>query len=82
MQGSWIEPVEYIAVLRLLHSKGSTPKEALDQMKVVYGEDATSYESGRPSIETVPIPGHYLFSNNDATFQQIETAILEHRRVT
>ena len=45
MQGSGIEPVEYIAVLRLLHSKGSTPKEALDEMKVVYGEDATSYDA-------------------------------------
>ena len=45
MQGSGIEPVEYIAVLRLLHSKGSTPKEALEEMEVVYGEDATSYDA-------------------------------------
>ena len=45
MQGSGIEPVEYRAVLRLLHSKGSTSKEGLDEMKVVYGEDAMSYDA-------------------------------------
>ena len=69
----------------LLYLKGSTPKEALDEMKVGYGVDTMSYDGvkhwhgqfkcGRTSVETVPIPGH-------PTIQQVETAILENHRVT
>ena len=43
MQGRVVESVEYRAVVRLLYLKGSTPKEGLDEMKVVYGEDAPLY---------------------------------------
>ena len=43
MQGRVIEPVEYRAVMSLLYLKGSTSKGALDEMKMVYGEDASSY---------------------------------------
>ena len=39
-----MEPVEYRAVMKLLVLKGSTPKEALDEMKAVCGEDALSYD--------------------------------------
>ena len=56
--------------MRLLYLKGSTPKEVLDEMKVVHGEDAWSYlvvkhwhdqfRCGRTSVETVPITGHPL----------------------
>ena len=70
----------------LLYLKGSTPKEALDmRCKMDYGLHAPSYDSvkhwhgqfkcGRTSVETVPIPGH-------PAIQQVETAILEDRRVT
>ena len=81
--------------MRLLYLKGSSPKEALDKMKAVYGEDAGSYDvknwhrqfkCGRTSVETVPIPipipGHPLSAIDDAIIQQIETAILEDRRLT
>ena len=42
MQGRVIEPDECRTVMRLLYLKRSTLKEALDEMKVVYGEDAPS----------------------------------------
>ena len=68
--------------MRLLYLKGSTPKEVLDEMKVVYGEDVPSYavvihwhgqfKSGRTSVEMVPIPGHPLSAIDDATIQQID----------
>ena len=68
MQGRRIEPVEYRVVSRLLYLRGFTPNEALDEMRVVYGEDVPSYEVVKPchaqfkcghtSVETVPIPGH------------------------
>ena len=61
-------------------------------MKVVYGVDAPSYDvvqhwhrqfqCGCTSVETVPIPGHAMSAIDDATIQQIETTILEDRRVT
>ena len=35
-----MESVEYRSVIRLLFLKGFTLKEALDEMKVVYGENA------------------------------------------
>ena len=35
-----MEAVEYRAVMRLLYLKGSALKEALDEMKADYGEDA------------------------------------------
>ena len=44
MQVRGIESVECRAVMRLLYLKSSTPKEVLDQMKVVYAEDAPSYD--------------------------------------
>ena len=44
MQGRRIESVEYRAVMRLLYLKDSTPKEVLDEMKAVYGEDIPSYD--------------------------------------
>ena len=31
----------------LLYLKGPTPNEVLDEMKVVYGEDAPSYDVGK-----------------------------------
>ena len=50
--------------MRLLYFKGSTSNVVLDEMKVVYGEDAPSYDAvkhwhgqfkcGRASVETVP----------------------------
>ena len=56
--------------MRLLYLKDSTSKEALDEMKVVYRVDASSYDvvkhwygqfkCGRTSVETVPNPGHPL----------------------
>ena len=72
MQGRGIESVEYRPVMRLLYLKDSTPKEVLDDMKAVYGEDVPSYDvvkhwhgqvggqvmCGRTSVKTVPIPGH------------------------
>ena len=81
-----MEPVsEYRAVMRLLYLKGSAPKEALVEMKVVYGEDAPSYDvvkhwhrqskCGRTSVETVPIPGHPLSAIDNAKIQQILSAI-------
>ena len=70
------QPVEYKAVIRLLYLNGSTPKEALDEMKVVYREDVLSYDvvkhwhgqfkCRRTSVETVPIPGHPLSAIDDA----------------
>ena len=54
----------------LMYLKGSAPKEALNEMKAVYGEDAPSYDAvkhwhrqfkyGRTSVESVPISGHQL----------------------
>ena len=92
MQGRGIEPVEFRAVMRLLYLKGSKPKEALDKMNVIYWEDAPSYDvvklwhgqfkCGRTSVERVPIPGHPLSAIDDATIQQIETAILKDCQVT
>ena len=41
-----------------------------------------SFKCGRTSVANVPIPGHPLSSIDDATIQQIETAILEDPRVT
>ena len=43
-ESSGIEPVEYRAFMRLLNLKGSASKKALDEMKVVYEEDAPSYD--------------------------------------
>ena len=78
--------------MRLLYLKGSTPKKALDEMKVVYGEDAPSYDvvkhwygqfkCSRTSVETTQIHWQPQYAIDDATIQQIETAILENRRVT
>ena len=39
-----MKPVEYRAVLRLLYLKGIAQREALDEMKAVYGEDSPSYD--------------------------------------
>ena len=79
MQSRGIESVEYTAVMRLLYLNGSTPNEVLNEMKVVNGEDAPSYDivkhwhgqfkRGRTSMETVPIPGHPLYAIDDATIQ-------------
>ena len=76
----------------LLYLKGSAPKEALNEMKAVYGEDAQSYDVvkhwhrqfkyGRTSVGTVPKSGHPLSTIDDAILQLIETAILEDCRVT
>ena len=73
------------AVFERFHTEGG-------EMKVVYGEDAQSYEvvkqwhgqfkCGRTSVETVPIPGHPLFAIYDDTIQQSEIIILNDRRVT
>ena len=92
MQGTRDRGSGYIAVMGLLYLKGSTPKEALGEMKVVYGEDAPSYDAvqdwhglfkcSRTSVETVPIHGQPLSAIEDAIIQQIETAMLEDRRVT
>ena len=59
---------------------------------MVYGEDAPSYDvvkhwhgqfkCGHTSVEKVPIPGHPLSAMDDASIQQVETAILEDRCVT
>ena len=78
--------------MRLLYLKSSTPKEVFDEMKAGYWEDAPSYDvvkhwhgqfkCGCTSVETVPIPGHPLSAFDDATIQQIETAILEDHRIT
>ena len=75
-----MEPVECRAVMYL---KGSTPKEALDVMKAVYGENASSYDvvkhwhcqfkCCRASVKMLPIPGHPLSAIDDATIQLIET---------
>ena len=56
-----------------------------------YGEDVPSFDvvkhwhgqfkCGRTSVKTIPIPGHPLYAIYDATIQQIETDILEDRRV-
>ena len=58
---------------------------------MVYGEDAPPYgvvkhwhgqlKCGHTSVETVPIPGHPMSAIDDANIQQIETSILEDRRV-
>ena len=81
-----MKPVEYKAVMRLLYLKCSALKEALDEMKADYGEDAPSYDVvnhwhrqfkwGRTPVEMVPIPGHPLSAIDDNTIQQIKTAIL------
>ena len=86
-----MKPVEYRAVMRLLYLKSSAQKEALDEMKAVYREDAPSYDVKHwhckfkcrcTSVETVPIFGHPLSAIDDATIQQFETTIMEDRRVT
>ena len=97
MQGRGIESVEYRTVMRLLYLKDSTPKEVLDEMKAVYGEDVPLYDvvkhwhgqfggqfkCGRTSVETVPFSGHPCPPLMMlGTIQQIETATLENRRVT
>ena len=92
MQGRGIESVEYRAVMKLLYLISSTRNEVLDETKVVYGEDDPSYDVVKQwhgqfkcnctSVETFPIPGHPMSAIDDATIQQIETAIWEDRRVT
>ena len=87
-----MEQVEYRAVIRFLYLKGRTPREAFDEMKEVYGEDAPSYDvvkhwhrqfrCGRTSVETAPIPGRSQSAIDDATIQQVEAAILDDRRIT
>ena len=59
--------------MRLPYLKGSVSKEALDEM---------NWFIGWMPVETVPNPEHPLSAIGDATIQQIETAILEDRRVT
>ena len=44
MQVREIQSVECRAVMRLPNLKSSTPKEVLDQMKVVYAEDVPLYD--------------------------------------
>ena len=44
MQGTGIVSVELRTGMRLLCLKSSLPKKVLDEMKVVYGEDAPSYD--------------------------------------
>ena len=92
MQGRGIMSVEYRAVMRLPYLKSTTQNDVLDEMKVVYQEDDPSndvvkhwhgqFKCGHASVEMVPIPGHPLSAIDDATIQQIETAILEDRCVT
>ena len=87
-----MEPVEYCTIIRFLYLKGCTPKEAFDEIKTVYGEDALPYDvvkhwhhqfkCGRISVEMVPIPWRPQSAIDDATIQQIETAIMEDHRVT
>ena len=72
-----MEPVEYRAVMRLLYLKGSSPNEALYEIKAVYRETVPSYDvikhwyrqlkCGRTSVKMVPIPGDPLSFIDDAT---------------
>ena len=48
-----IEPVNNRSVKRLLYFKGSAPKESLDEMKAVHGEDAPPYDVGIASLVQV-----------------------------
>ena len=68
MQDRVIETVEYRAVIMLLYLKGSTPNEALDEMKVVYGEDARHSLEWSVQVQAyIPIPGHPLSAIDNAT---------------
>lgn len=87
-----MEPVECRAVIRFLYLRGRTPRETFDEMKDTYGEDAPSYDvvkhwhrqfkCGRTSVETAPIPGRPQSVIDEDTIRQVETAILEDRRIT
>ena len=61
-------------------------------MKETYGDDAPSYDLvkrwhrefklGRKSVETAPRPGRPPSAIDEASVRQVETAILEDRRIT